>query len=79
MVASDTVESLRVIRALARFYGRLVPYGWYRRLPFLPLPPRPYLAWRLQTAYGQTRPGWRVIAHDVWQFGRWLAQGDEPD
>jgi hypothetical protein len=26
--------------------------GWYRRAPFLPLPPADYLAWRLHTAYG---------------------------
>jgi hypothetical protein len=26
--------------------------GWYRRPPFLPLPPREYLEWRLHTAYG---------------------------
>lgn len=25
---------------------------WYRRAPFLPLPPAGYLAWRLDTAYG---------------------------
>lgn len=26
--------------------------GWYRRPPFLPLPPRSYLRWRMETAYG---------------------------
>jgi len=42
---------------------RLIPYllsaawafrarDWYRRPPFLPLPPRSYLEWRLDTAYG---------------------------
>lgn len=42
---------------------RLIPYllgaawafrarGWYGRPPFLPLPPRSYLRWRLDTAYG---------------------------
>ncbi len=25
---------------------------WYRRAPFLPLPPRGYLRWRNETAYG---------------------------
>lgn len=31
---------------------------WYRRLPFLPLPPASYMRWRLETAYGdpQARP-----------------------
>lgn len=26
--------------------------GWYRRPPFLPLPPHSYMRWRLDTAYG---------------------------
>ncbi len=26
--------------------------GWYRRPPFLPIPPRSYLRWRMDTAYG---------------------------
>lgn len=28
------------------------PRGWYRRPPFLPLPSRAYMQWRLETAYG---------------------------
>ncbi|MEM7415017.1 MAG: hypothetical protein AAF389_05925 [Gemmatimonadota bacterium] len=42
---------------------RLIPYllsaawafrarDWYRRPPFLPIPPRSYVRWRLDTAYG---------------------------
>ena len=26
--------------------------GWYRRPPFLPVPPRDYVRWRNDTAYG---------------------------
>ena len=26
--------------------------GWYRRPPFLPIPPTSYLRWRMETAYG---------------------------
>jgi len=26
--------------------------GWYSRAPFLPLPPRSYVDWRMETAYG---------------------------
>ncbi len=29
--------------------------GWYLRPPFLPIPPRSYLKWRLDTAYGNPR------------------------
>jgi hypothetical protein len=30
----------------------LAPQGWWRRRPFLPLPDRDYLRFRLQTQYG---------------------------
>src|SRR5690606_27430643 len=43
--------------------------GWYRTLPFLPLPPSDYLAWRLHTAYGDedALPGTR----DLDRYLRW--------
>jgi hypothetical protein len=28
--------------------------SWWRRPPFLPVPPREYLEWRLQTAFGES-------------------------
>jgi len=31
---------------------RLTQPGWWRRPPFLPLPPPDYLRFRLETAYG---------------------------
>ncbi|MGH9118263.1 MAG: hypothetical protein ACRD0A_10430 [Acidimicrobiales bacterium] len=31
---------------------RLAPVGWWRRAPFLPIPDRDYLGFRLQTHYG---------------------------
>jgi len=31
---------------------RLAPTGWWRRRPFLPIPPPDYLRFRAQTAYG---------------------------
>jgi hypothetical protein len=42
---------------------------WYRRPPFLPLPPRDYMQWRMFTAYGDasTVPPVR----DVVNFARW--------
>lgn len=58
--------------ALLRFYIRLAPRDWYRRPPFLPIPPADYLNWRLKTAYGKHRPRWPELLRDVWQFGDWL-------
>jgi hypothetical protein len=37
--------------------ARLTPAGWWRRAPFLPLPDRDYLAFRLETQYGATVEG----------------------
>lgn len=34
---------------------RLAPTGWWSRWPFLPLPDREWLAFRLRTAYGDPR------------------------
>jgi hypothetical protein len=33
----------------------LAPSGWWRRRPFLPVPDADYLAFRLQTMYGDPR------------------------
>lgn len=38
-----------LLAAAWRFRAR----DWYRRPPFLPLPPASYLAWRMHTAYGE--------------------------
>ncbi len=42
---------------------------WYRHLPFLPIPPREYLAWRMYTAYGDEEAVPSV--EDVVRFARW--------
>jgi len=66
------VKSLAIAWALLRFYARSVPSNWYRRFPFLPVPPRNFIAWRLHTAYGNQRPSVGVVLRDVWQLGVWL-------
>jgi hypothetical protein len=42
---------------------------WYRRPPFLPLPPREYVQWRMLTAYGDEAAIPPVA--DVVRFARW--------
>ncbi|PYO41983.1 MAG: hypothetical protein DMD33_12030 [Gemmatimonadetes bacterium] len=42
---------------------------WYRRAPFLPLPPADYLRWRMFTAYGDERAV--PPLEDVVRFARW--------
>ena len=73
------VRQLSILTALARYYLRILPAGWYRRFPFVPVPPGKYLRWRFQTAYGQERPAWITVLKDVWQFGGWLADSSTND
>ncbi len=42
---------------------------WYRRAPFLPVPPADYLRWRMFTAYGDERAV--PPLEDVVRFARW--------
>jgi hypothetical protein len=43
--------------------------GWYRTPPFLPIPDREYLRWRMYTAYGDENAV--PPARDVIRFARW--------
>ena len=45
---------------------------WYRRPPFLPLPPPEYLRWRMHTAYGDEHAV--PPLEDVLRFARWRRQ-----
>lgn len=51
--------------------------GWYRRAPFLPLPPPAYLDWRLHTAYG----GGDVVPPqaELARYLRWTARMNRRD
>ena len=61
----DPATGVALLRVGWRFRRR----GWWRRAPFLPLPDRTYLRWRMHTAYGEhdTVPP----AEDVIRFARW--------
>ncbi len=59
------VLAVDLLRVAWRFRAR----DWYRRFPFLPLPDRTYLAWRLYTAYGDHHAIPPV--DDVVRYARW--------
>ena len=42
---------------------------WYRHPPFLPIPPRDYMQWRMFTAYGDENAVPPV--DDIVHFARW--------
>jgi hypothetical protein len=49
--------------------GRLVPSRWWTRAPYLPVPSREYLEFRLVTQYGDISR--RPEAQDVVNYLRW--------
>jgi hypothetical protein len=59
-----------LLRVAWRFRAR----GWYRRFPFLPLPAKAYVRWRMHTAYGDHEAV--PPAEDVERYARWV--GTDP-
>jgi hypothetical protein len=59
---------LALLRVAWRFRAR----GWPRRFPFLPLPARDYLRWRMYTAYGDEN----IVPppDDVIRYARWAVR-----
>lgn len=62
----------RTAIALMRVGWRFRARDWYRRFPFLPMPDRDYLRWRMYTAYGDEQ----VVppADDVVRYARWAVR-----
>jgi hypothetical protein len=54
-----------------RQWRRMTPAGWWRRAPFLPVPSRDYLRFRLLTQYGDADA--RASGADVVNYLRWCA------
>ncbi len=57
--------ALDLLRTLWAFRRR----GWWRKPPFLPLPDRTYLRWRMYTAYADEDAVPPI--EDVIRFARW--------
>lgn len=54
---------------------RLVPHRWWRRWPPLPLPPRDYLRFRMETMYGSSSA---LDAHDLVRYLEWCRRVGRP-
>lgn len=57
---------------LARVSWRFRNRRWYLRPPFLPLPDREYVRWRMETAYGD--PDMVPPASDIERYVRWAVR-----
>ncbi len=71
-LALRAILNPRLAVDLARLAWSFRARDWYRRPPFLPLPPREYMRWRMFTAYGDEAAVPPVS--DVVQFARWRRQ-----
>ena len=68
-LAARAVVNPRLAVDLLRVTWSFRARDWYRRPPFLPLPPREYLRWRMFTAYGDEAAV--PTLEDVIRFARW--------
>lgn len=68
-LALRALTSPRLAVDLARLAWSFRRRDWYRRPPFLPLPPPEYMRWRMFTAYGEADAVPPV--EDVVRFARW--------
>jgi hypothetical protein len=59
----------RVLASLCAAAWRFRARGWWRRAPFLPVPPREYVGWRIHTAYGDG--GREPTADELERYVRW--------
>ncbi|HET7564128.1 MAG TPA: hypothetical protein VFJ96_03990 [Gemmatimonadaceae bacterium] len=65
-----TVRHPSIAPDLVRVAWRFRSRRWYRHAPFLPLPARDYVRWRMYTAYGD----YDAVppADDVIRYARWV-------
>jgi hypothetical protein len=71
-LAARGLTSPRTAAALLGVAWRFRRRGWATRFPFLPLPDREYVRWRMLTAYGDEN----VVppAADVVRYARWAVK-----
>ena len=58
-----------------RQWRRTTPSGWWRRRPFLPVPSRAYLDFRMVTQYGDAMHA--MTPDDVLNYLAWCARHDQ--
>jgi hypothetical protein len=72
ILAARAVVRPTLAIALCRVAWRFRRRGWYRRVPFIPLPSGAYVRWRMSTAYGNERAV--PPPEDVVRYAQWAAR-----
>lgn len=68
-IAARALLRPRLLASMARAAWRFRARGWWRQPPFLPVPPREYLEWRMHTAYGDE--GREPTVRELGRYLRW--------
>ena len=68
-VFRELIRHPRLWLEAARAYGAFTPRRWWRQPPFVPMPSKSYVRWRLQTAYGS--PALPLRPADVIDYLEW--------
>jgi hypothetical protein len=71
-LAARGIANPRTAAALLGVAWRFRRRGWITRFPFLPLPDREYVRWRMLTAYGDENAIPPV--KDVVRYARWAVR-----
>ena len=71
-LAVRAVANPALAAALVRVAWRFRDRRWWRRFPFLPLPARDYVRWRMHTAYGDDDAV--PPPEDVIRYARWAVK-----
>jgi hypothetical protein len=66
------IRSPSTAAALLGVAWRFRQRGWFKRFPFVPIPDRDYVKWRMLTAYGD--PDAIPPAADVVRYARWAVR-----
>ena len=71
-LAARAIAHPALARDLLTVAWRFRARHWYRRPPFLPVPDRAYVRWRMYTAYGDEDA--LPPPDDVVRYARWAAR-----
>ena len=71
-LGARAIRSPALAAALLRVAWRFRRRDWWKRTPWLPLPARDYLRWRMYTAYGDADAVPPV--DDVVRYARWAVR-----
>ena len=71
---------ISIIIVLIKYGWTVRRKNWWFRYPFLPIPPKEWVLWRIETAWGidsrefslSKLPPLRVIIKDLFNFGHFL-------